>query len=148
MINVFLLDYYSRLRAWHQLKENLKDADLQTIAVEVDKFWQQCPMSHHYLHPADTPDWPSPWELINDNTYCVFARALGMFYTLLLLGVENIDIVEAIDDNNEDVCLVTVDHAKYILNYHPNMVVNMKLSDFTNIKQLDTIPLKKKIGEE
>lgn len=146
MANIFLQDYYARLRVWHQLKENLKDADLQTIAVEVDKFWQQCPVSSHYLHPADTPDWPTPWELINDNTYCIYARALGMVYTLLLLGVEDIDLVDCLDYNNENVCLVLVDNAKYVLNYHPSMVLNTTLAEFNSIKQLNITPLKKKIG--
>lgn len=71
-----------------------------------------------------------------------------MVYTLMLLGIENIDFVDAIDDNDENVCLVLVDNAKYILNWYPDSVLNTNLSDFTNIKKIDTIPLKKKIGEE
>ena len=99
MINVFLLDYHTRLREWYTLREKLQDSDLQTICVEVDKFWQRVPISNHYLHPADTPDWPGPWELISDNNYCRYARGLGMVYTLLLLGVKDIDIVVG-DGNN------------------------------------------------
>ena len=68
MINVFLLDYYTRLREWFKLKENLSGQDLSTICVEVDKFWQRVPLSTYYLHPDDIEDWPNPWELINDNT--------------------------------------------------------------------------------
>jgi hypothetical protein len=147
-MNTFLQDYYTRLKQWHKLKENLGKSDIQTICIEVDKFWQQCPMSNHYLHPADTIDWPGPWELIYDNNYCQYARGLGMVYTLLLLGVENIDFVDCLDDNSENVCLVLVDNAKYVLNYYPNSVVNMKLSDFTNIKYLDITPLQQKIGKE
>lgn len=121
---------------------------METICMKVDKFWQECPLVNHYLHPADIVDWPTPWELLSDNNYCLYARALGMAYTLLLLGIENIDFVDAIDDNSENVCLVLVDNAKYILNYHPNMVVNMKLSDFSDIRYLDLTTLYKKIGKE
>ena len=150
MMNIFLLDYYTRLSAWYNFRQHLEslNADTQTICIEVDKFWQQCPILNHYLHPADTPDWPTPWELISDNNYCLYARGLGMVYTLMLLGIENIDFVDAIDDNSENVCLVLVDNAKYILNYHPNMVVNMKLSDFSDIRYLDLTTLYKKIGKE
>lgn len=148
VINIFLLDYYARLHAWHNLKDNLIDQDLATICVEVDKFWQKAPLSNHYLHPADTPDWPSPWELISDNNYCYYARGLGMVYTLMLLGIEDIDFIDAMYDNSENVCLVLVDNAKYILNWYPESVLNTNLSDFTNIKKIDIIPLKKKIGEE
>lgn len=146
MTNIFLTDYYTRLRAWHSLKESLENADTQTVCVEVDKFWQKCPILNHYLHPADVVEWPTPWQLINDNDYCLYARGLGMVYTLMLLGIENIDFVDAIDDNNENVCLVLVDNAKYVLNYYPNQVVNMKLSDFTNIKHIDIKILQEKIS--
>lgn len=147
-MNTFLLDYYTRLRHWHQLKEQLRQSDLETICVEVDKFWQQCPIVNHYLHPADTVDWPSPWELIHDNNFCYYARGLGMVYTLMLLGVKSIDFVDCLDDNNENVCLVLVDNAKYVLNYYPNSVVNTQLSGFTSIKYIDITILQKKIGEE
>jgi hypothetical protein len=91
--------------------------------------------------------WPTPWELIYDNEYCVYARALGMIYTLLLSGINDIDLVEAIDDNSEDVVLVLVDNAKYILNYWPDTVVNNCLSDFTIKKHINLTPIINKIGK-
>ena len=148
MINVFLLDYYTRLREWFKLKENLKGQDLSTICIEVDRFWQRVPINNHYLHPDEIEQWPSPWELINDNEYCYYSRALGMIYTLMLLGVKELDFVDAIDDNKENVVLVLVDNAKYVLNYHPNSVLNMSLSGFTIVKHINISSLKKKIGEE
>ncbi len=71
-----------------------------------------------------------------------------MVYTLMLLGVKNIDFVDCLDDNNENVCLVLVDNAKYIMNWYPDSVLNTCLSDFTNFKQIDIKPLKQKIGKE
>jgi hypothetical protein len=148
VINVFLLDYPARLRTWHNLREVLKEADMQTICVEVDRFWQRVPLSAHYLHPADIVDWPGPWELISDNDYCIYARGLGMIYTLMLLGINNIDFVEAIDYNRENVVLVLVDDAKYVINYWPNSVLNISLADFTVTKQINISSIKKKIGKE
>jgi hypothetical protein len=69
-----------------------------------------------------------------------------MFYTLYLLGVKDIAFVEAKDYNNEDVALVLADNAKYVLNYWPNTVVNNNLQDFKIVKQVDTLPIIKKIG--
>lgn len=68
-----------------------------------------------------------------------------MVYTLLLLGVKDIDIVEALDDNSENVVLVIVD-GKFILNYWPNSVVDNKLSDFTITKHISIELLESKIG--
>ena len=148
MTNIFLLDYYTRLREWFKLKENLVDQDLSTICIEVDRFWQRAPIVNHYLHPADVEDWPSPWELIHDNNYCCYARALGMVYTLLLLGIKDIDFVDAIDDNSENVVLVLVDNAKYVLNYWPDSVLNINLSNFTITNYIKIDTLKQKIGDE
>ena len=147
MFNIFLQDYYTRLREWFKLKENIKDQDISVICVEVDKFWQRAPLVNHLLHPDDITDWPNPWELLYQNDYCYYARALGMVYTLLLLGVNDVDFVEALDDNNEHVVLVLVDNAKYTLNYWPNSVLNISLSDFKILKQIDIEPLRKKTGE-
>ena len=71
-----------------------------------------------------------------------------MVYTLMLLGIKSIDIAEAKDDNSEDVVLVLVDSAKYVMNYWPDSVLNIKLSDFTSVKYINISSLKKKIGEE
>jgi len=147
-MNVFLQDYYTRLRLWSDLRQKLETADLETICVEVDRFWQQAPLSAHYLHPTDIESWPNPWNLINDNDYCLYGRALGMIYTLLLLGIKSIDFVEAIDDNNEDVVLVLVDDAKYVLNWNPDSVVNTDLADFKIKKHINIDPLTQKIGKQ
>ena len=70
-----------------------------------------------------------------------------MFYTLMLLGIKDIDFVEGIDDNDENVVLVIVDHAKYVMNWCPESVLNTNLSTFKNIRYLDTDPLVKKTGK-
>ena len=148
MINIFLSDFYTRLRAWHDLKEQLENADIETVCIQVDKFWQRCPMSNHYLHPDEIETWPNPWELLKDNSYCNYARALGMIYTLLQLGVKNIDFVDALYDNREDVVLVLVDNAKYVLNWYPDSVLNTNLAEFTITKRISIESLVKKIGKE
>ena len=70
-----------------------------------------------------------------------------MLYTLMLLGVKDIDFVDGIDDNANEVVLVLVDNAKYIMNWCPESVLNTNLSAFKNIRYLDTDPLVKKIGK-
>lgn len=144
-MNIFLLEYFTRLQAWHDLRLQLEQQTTQERCIEVDRWWQKSPQVNHYLHPDFIQDWPDPWALLNENTYCPYARGLGMIYTFLLLGEQDIALVEATDDNNEDVVLVLVDHAKYVLNYWPETVVNNSLQDFTVDRQLDISPLYKKI---
>jgi hypothetical protein len=145
-MNVFQSDYETRLKEWFKLRQEVENLSLEEKAVRIDNFWQKRPLLNHYLHPVDIDNWPDPWQLIYENNYCIYAGALGIFYTLLLLGISDVDIIEAKDDNSEDVVLVLVDNAKYILNYWPDMVVNNCLSDFHDIKYLDTSKLKTKIG--
>lgn len=147
MYNIFFSDYYERLRSWYNLKENLLDKNLSTIVVEVDRFWQKCPLLNHYLHPDDIKDWPTPWQLLADNNYCTYARGLGMVYTLLQLGINDIDFIEVLDDNDECFVLVVVNNI-YILNYWPDSVLNIQLSAFRVTRKIDMTILKQKIGED
>ena len=130
-MNVFQLNYDARLRSWYELRENISGKDTKNKCIEVDNWWQKAPLVTHHLHLLDSESWPGPWDLLVENTYCTVARALGICYTLLLLGITDIEIVEATDANGEDVVLVLVDSAKYVLNYWPDTVVNNCSTDFT-----------------
>ena len=144
-MNVFQLNYDTRLQHWYNLRQTLQNADILTKCVEIDKWWQSAPIVNHYLHPDFTNEWPGPWELLVENNYCTLARGLGMCYTLLLLGVTDIDFVLAKDDTGDEVALVLVDRAKYILNYWPNMVLNINLQDFIITKRININELQNKL---
>lgn len=145
MVNIFQLNYDARLKGWADLRKSLENKDIETTCLKIDDWWQKAPIVSHYLHPEDLIDWPGPWELLNDNTYCTIARGLGMYYTLLLTGINSIDFVLGKDDNDEDVSLVMVDHAKYILNYYPNTVLSNSLTDFSVTSHVDMTKINKKI---
>jgi len=145
MMNVFQLPYETRLQNWYDLRQSLKDADTQTKCLEIDKWWQSAPLVNHYLHPHEVQTWPGPWDLLNDNEYCYYARGLGMVYTLLLLGVTSIDFCVAIDDNSEEVVIVLVDNAKYVLNYWPDSVLNITQQQFKIVQKIDLDMIKQKL---
>jgi hypothetical protein len=144
-MNAFQLDFQTRLKEWHSLRNSLAGADIKDICIEVDRFWQQSPIMNHYLHPVDIPTWPDPWQLLNDNLYCPYARALGMMYTLIMLGIKDVDLVRATDSSDEDVILVVV-HKKYIMNYYPNSVLDCDIQDFKIINYYDISQLIQKYG--
>jgi len=130
-MNVFQLNYEARLSDWYDLRVRLEDSTLEEKSVEIDKWWQKAPLVTHHLHLLDSENWPDPWQLLVENTYDEVARALGICYTLLLLDENMIEIAEATDNMGDDVVIVLVDNAKYILNYHPNTVLSNSLSNFT-----------------
>lgn len=144
-MNIFQLPYETRLQNWYDLKQALKDKPLETKCIEIDKWWQKAPLVNHHLHILDLDNWPSPWELLVENNYCTVARALGICYTLLLIGVNDVKLAEATDVYAEDVTLVLVDNAKYILNYWPDTVISSNLTDFTIKRQIDISKITQKI---
>jgi hypothetical protein len=143
--NIFLSDFQIRLKFWVELRESLANKQDLDRHVAIDKFWQKVPIQQNYLHTDFIKDWPDPWQLLSDNTYCYYARALGMIYTLLLLDTKNIELVEAVDDNSNEVVLVLVEN-KYVLNYWPNSVLSNKISDFTITRRISIEALESKIG--
>ncbi len=140
------MSFDTRMAEWYMLRQRITDLSLEEQCIEIDKFWQQCPLNNYYLHPHDIKDWPDPWQLLQDNQYCFYARALGHIYTLAILGIKDIDLVSAIDYNDTEVVLVLVDNAKYVLNYWPDSVLNTVLSDFRNVKKIDIQTLYNKIN--
>ena len=146
-MNIFQSSYEARLQEWFQLRESVSKLTLKEQCITIDKWWQRAPLVHHYLHPHDIDNWPNPWELLSENTYCEIARALGMCYTLLLLGINDVEMVLAKNDSNEDVVLVLVDNAKYIMNYWPDTVISITLNDFNVVDKLDITKIIDKIGK-
>lgn len=144
-MNIFQNDYETRLQNWHDLKEKIKNQDSKTKCIEVDKWWQQAPLVSRHLHILDTETWPNPWELLVENTYCEVARGLGMCYTLYMAGEKTVEFVEAADVSGNDVVIVLVDDAKYILNYWPDTVLNNSLHDFRIKRKINITPLLEKL---
>lgn len=70
-----------------------------------------------------------------------------MCYTLLLLDVSDIEFVLASNNLGEDVVLVLVDNAKYILNYWPDTVISNNLKDFKVVEKLDIKKITDRIGK-
>ena len=144
-MNIFQSTYEARLQDWFQLRTSVTSLPIEQQCITIDKWWQDAPLVTHHLHPHDIDNWPDPWELLSENTYCEVARALGMCYTLLLLDISDVEMVLSTNNIGEDVVLVLVDNAKYILNYWPNTVVNNNLRDFKVVSKIDLDKIIKKI---
>lgn len=140
MTNVFQCSYEDRLGSWYMLRQSLVYEDLKTRCINIDEWWQWAPEVSRYLHTHDVYSWPDPWELLVDNTYCPVARALGMCYTLKILGEESIEMVHATNKQGVELILVLVDSGKYIMNYWPNTVESNKITDFDITRTINISP--------
>lgn len=144
-MNVFQLSYETRLLSWHELRSTITDLPIKDQCIKIDDFWQQVPLINHYLHYTEITSWPNPWDLLVENTYCTLARALGMCYTLHMIDVHDFELVQAKDNMGNELPLVLVDHAKYILNYWPGTVISNISPDFSIKKSLDISKLLQKL---
>ena len=118
-MNVFMMSPSERLDAWGSFRDSLPSMSEQEQYANVAKFWAQCPFSKWVIHPEDSRNWPTTWELLHDGNYCRNSIAVGMESTLRLSGVapERLKLVMArhIDDQ-EEFFVVIIDDT-HVLNY-------------------------------
>ena len=144
-MNPFQDHYENRLRSWRDLRDKIKTLPIDQACVDIDRWWQQAPIVKNYLHWNDSENWPDPWTLLSENTYCTLARSLGMCYTLLMIGIDSIELVTATDEQCEEHYLVMVDNSKYTLSYWPNSVLNTSLEQFSILRSIPIESIQNKI---
>ena len=71
-----------RLRAWVDFRNTLETST--TPLQDVVDFYRSAPIVNITVDPYDQKTWPTPWQLLNDNLYCDFAKVLEIAATLKL----------------------------------------------------------------
>lgn len=87
---MFKLSTYDRLSRWRSFRLQLNDLSLIEAIYRTNDYWASCPFIPYYLDPADTNNWPNPWDLVAENYYCDLAKVLGIVYTLHLTTHRNV----------------------------------------------------------
>jgi len=115
-----------RLASWTELRRRCETGDVESVVNDINTWWFNTPWQPYHLHWDDRANWPDPWQLLEDNTYCSLARGLGIMYTIAIVDrpdLQDATLVEVDSDN-----LVLVSQEKYILNWDRDIVVNINLS--------------------
>lgn len=144
-MNPFQTEYTNRLREWKNLRNDTKEKSLLEQCIIVDRWWQQTPLVNHNIHWNDQENWPDPWEILSDNTYCPLTRAVGICYTFILEKNHDLRLVTATDNQGDEVYLVIVGKESYVLNYWPNTVEHNKILDFAIKSEISIKSLLEKI---
>ena len=122
-----------RLSAWADLRSSCKgNPDLEQVITIIHDWWQQAPMVLRYLHCDLIEDWPDPWELIAENTYCSLAKCLGMCYTICMLERQDVSNVSITEIENNDY-IVQVNNGLYTMNWSVDKIVNITLLEKVTI---------------
>jgi hypothetical protein len=102
-----------RLAAWRKFRlDQATCSEDQQIANTIE-LWKYCHIGSNHYDYLNINDWPTPWELILDDNYDDFSRALGMAWTLVMIDNWN-------DQNIYLRCYKDMDHSCF---YH---VVELK----------------------
>ena len=137
-------DFGDRLSAWRDLRDRCEILELEQCLLAINDWWWQVPTVNHYLHWDDHVSWPSPWELLADNIYCDVARALGMLYTVSMLGRSDIQDIELVQTKRYN--LVQLDSGKYILNWCPGELLNIQSVDEPPLRKLSSTAFQHLLG--
>jgi hypothetical protein len=132
---MFYLPPEDRLRLWREFRHSLNLLSLEKALTQIAEFWAKAPFTPYYLDMDSIENWPDPWELINENTYCDIAKCLGIVYTTLLTTHRSnlpaeIRIYADLEKNYE-YNLAWLAQGKYILNMIDGEVVNIEQFDKT-----------------
>lgn len=115
--------YQDRLAAWTALRDQSRRLPVDQALHDINHWWHGAPWRAYGLHWDDQQEWPDPWQLIGDDSFCSLARGLGIMYTVMLTAHEKIHEVELVETDRDN--LVLVNQGKYILNWYPDEILNI-----------------------
>ena len=125
---MFTLDFDSRLSTWAKFRKKLEtdDSPLQSV---ID-FWSYAPIIGHtrVLDPYYISSWPNPWEILNENRYDDFTKAVMIGYTLLLTERyknSKIEVRTLVDNNKNRLYNSIYLDDKWVLNFQDNFVISV-----------------------
>ena len=137
---MFDLDVDDRLSAWSDLRKHINDCNdpLQ----EVVDFWSQTPFvpHNHKIDPFYQASWPTPWEMVVENRYDDFTKAVMIGYTLLLtekFKSSEIQIKTLVDTQFKRHYNVVYVDDTWVLNYDDSKV--LKVSNVPSLYSLENL---------
>ena len=129
-----------RLSSWAEFRRHLETAQMPFEAVT--DFWRMAPFVpyNNKLDPFNKRSWPSPWEIIVDNKYDDFTKAVMMAYSIKLTNRfknSSINIKTVVDKQRSvNYNLVCVDD-EWVLNYQEHgPIAAIKVPDYFFIENL------------
>jgi hypothetical protein len=126
---MFDLNEDDRLSAWSNLRKLISEST-DPLKDLVD-FWAETPFvaHNHHIDPYYQASWPTPWEIIIENRYDDFTKAVMMGYTLLLTEKfknSDVQIKTLVDTTGKRLYNVVCVDDKWALNYDDLQVLMME----------------------
>lgn len=109
-----------RISSWAQHRASLNETTTPFLAVW--EFWKDAPFIpyNHKVDPYHHKSWPSPWEIIVENRYDDFTKALMIGWTIKLserFKNSKIELRTLVDIPNNSVYNIILVDEKIAINY-------------------------------
>lgn len=138
--------YDQRLREWRDLRDSASVRSIPGQLAMINDWWWQAPIRARDIHWPDWTQWPDPWQILQQDGYSDLARALGIVYTMLMIDPGYGSRTRLVQDPEAN--LVLVDGDKYILNWCPGQIVNIRSHPISIIQEVSAEQLTTKTGEQ
>jgi hypothetical protein len=129
---MFQLKAEDRLKSWRDFRTTLESLPIEQALARTAEFWAGAPFVPYNLDPANPQNWPDPWTLVYENSYCDVAKCLGIVYTISLTKHKDVGIEFRIYQDPKtryEYNLAWFAQGKYILNMVDGEVLNNKQFD-------------------
>lgn len=133
-----------RLLAWQNLRRSAQDLSPRARYLAVNDWWWQVPPRARDILWENTQDWPDPWQLLDRSTLSDLGRALAMSYTIIMIQPNIAADLEMVFTGHDN--LVLIAQGKYILNWSPGKLLNIRSHPMHRIKTLCGTHIKSRIG--
>lgn len=136
---MFELQIDDRLSAWASLRLELETVD--DPFQKVTEFWQDAPFTpyNRNIDQYHQKSWPSPWQIIVDNQYDDFTKALMIAYSLKFTKRFKESVIELrtiVDKNNKKYYNIVCIDNKWVINYGDNIVILENIPDSFLVENL------------
>ena len=123
---MFDLGLDDRLSAWANFRLTIETSS--NPLQDVVDFWSLAPFTalNHNIDPYYQASWPTPWEIISENKYDDFTKAVMMGYTIMLterFANSQIQIKTLVDTSGRKLYNSVYVDDKWVLNYEDLKVV-------------------------
>jgi len=118
-----------RLSSWAELRAQLETCETPLQCV-ID-FWQSAPYIpyNHHVDPFHQQSWPTPWEIIVENKYDDFTRALMIAYSLKYTQKFKNSVIELrtlVDNTKRKYYNIVCVDDEWVINYNDNAPISIK----------------------
>lgn len=127
----WFLDKQGRLLSWREWRNQLPLMDLDSAFKEVAEYWKFVPLVNKTVDPWRMETWPDPWELVGIGSFCPSAQGLGIFYSLVLSGIDCQLMLAVVDQTARLMVLLP---GNKLLNYYDGEMIDIESVDLQILK--------------